>query len=363
MASPTISPAEVAIKALHLSKTYAVGSVLDKQLTLFLQEKGIPNDNITGLLQAADPIFKELCTSLKSPMPPTPPQDTTPKVHHRPRFPDPEPFDGTRTSYPVFKQKARAKIDIDGAIYDSELGQVNYLFNRLSGTAAKVVLPWLNAHHSPTLASFWTFMDSRFSDPQAKARALDKLQSMRQKPTEDIRDYLTRFDQELLESEVQMDNAIKISTFTRGLKPQVQRDIAIVNQSLSFEEYCHEAIRIQDVHKRISFFARSSSLLQQGAPASPQLKQSSDAMDWEPTRVNTVQTTHTGKGRAKWVSQDEITRRKNNRLCIRCGTTAHMIKNCPYAPARRPQSMEQVSIATTAFEEPQLEQEDQVSEN
>ena len=128
---------------------------------------------------------------------------------------------------------------MDGAIYEFEFGQVNYLFNRLSGPAAKVVLPWLNAHHSATLASFWSLMDSRFSDPQAKVRALDKLQSMRQKPTEDIRDYLTRFEQEPLKSEVQMDNAIKISTFTRGLKPQVQRDKAIVNQSLSFEEYCH----------------------------------------------------------------------------------------------------------------------------
>ena len=222
---------------------------------------------------------------------------------------------------------------MDGAIYEFEFGQVNYLFNRLSGPAAKVVLPWLNAHHSATLASFWSLMDSRFSDPQAKVRALDKLQSMRQKPTEDIRDYLTRFEQEPLKSEVQMDNAIKISTFTRGLKPQVQRDKAIVNQSLSFEEYCHEAIRIQDVYRRISFFARSSSFVQQGDWVSPQLRQSSDAMDWEPTRVKTIQPTHIGKRRAKWVSLEEITRRKNNLLCVRCGTTAHMIKNCPYAPA------------------------------
>lgn len=349
--------------ALHLSKTFSTGPALDKKLASDLKEKGLSDQTIADLIKESVPIFKEVRASLDGTLPQPIARETTQKVHHRPRFPDPEPFDGTRTSYPVFKQKARAKIEIDGAIYESEPGQVNYLFNRLSGTAAKIVLPWLNAHHSPTLASFWTFMDSRFSDPQAKARALDKLQSMRQKPTEDIRDYLTRFEQELLESEVQMDNAIKISTFTRGLKPQVQRDIAIVNQGLSFEEYCHEAIRIQDVHKRISFFARSSNLVQHGATASPQLRQSSDAMDWEPTRVNTVQPTHIGKGRAKWVSQDEITRRKNNRLCIRCGTTAHMIKNCPYAPARRPQSMEQVPIATAVFEEPQLEQEDQVSEN
>ena len=207
------------------------------------------------------------------------------------------------------------------------------------------------------------FMDSRFSDPLAKVRALDKLQSIRQRANEDIRDYLTRVEQELLESEVQMDNAIKISTFTRGLKAQVQRDIAVINQSLSFEDYCNEAIRIQDVHKRINIFARPSNLLLQESPVISQSKQSSDAMDWEPTRINTAQPTTTGKQRAKWVLQEEITRRKNNRLCIRCGTNSHMIKSCPYTPAHRPQSTEQIPIATTTFEEPQLEQDDQLSEN
>ena len=101
-------------------------------------------------------------------------------------FPDPEPFDGTHSSYPVFKQKARAKISIDGAVYGTEAGQVNYPFNRFTGTAAKFVLPWLNTRSTEnvTLDSFWHFMDARFSDPQAKAKALDRLQSMKQRSNE-----------------------------------------------------------------------------------------------------------------------------------------------------------------------------------
>lgn len=85
------------------------------------------------------------------------------------------------------------------------------------------------------LDSFWNFIDARFSDPQAKAKALYRLQSIKQRSNEDVRDYLARFESELLESEVLMDNAVKISTFTRGLRIQLQRDVAIVNNSTDFE--------------------------------------------------------------------------------------------------------------------------------
>jgi hypothetical protein len=64
-------------------------------------------------------------------------------------------------------------------------------------------------------------MNSRFSDPQAKAKALDKLQSMKQKPNEDVYDYLAHFEGELLESEVIIDDAVKISTFIHSLRIQV----------------------------------------------------------------------------------------------------------------------------------------------
>ena len=53
-------------------------------------------------------------------------------------------------------------------------------------------------------------------------------------------------------------------------------------------------------------------------------------MDWEPTA------SRTRKQRAKWVSQEEIDRRRANFLCMRCGSGAHLVKTCPFAPAVRP---------------------------
>ena len=328
-----------------------------QELNSYLEKKGLSPDQITEVVNETTPIIEGLRPSIKqkeNAHPDTLRQPTPTLSPQRPRFPDPEPFDGTRLSYPVFKQKAKAKIDMDGGIYGSERGQVNYLFSRLSGNAAKTVLPWLNSQPDPTLSSFWAFMDLRFSDPQAKAKALDKLQSMTQKQNEDIRDYLARFEQELLESEVTMDNAIKISTFTRGLKPQVQRDIAVVNSNTDFETYCQEAIRIQDAHKRISFLHKTP--LFPSAQSRPH--SDSDAMDWQPTRANFAMPDPTvnAKRHAKWVSKDEIAKRRQNGLCLRCGASGHMVRTCPHLPPRRTESADSVRVAT-ANVEPVLEEE------
>ena len=173
-----ISPSFLAIKALQFWQAGHTTTKVAQELNSYLEKKGLSTDEIAKVVNETTPIIEGLrpsieqketpCTdTLRQPMPMSSSQ--------RPRFPDPEPFDGSRHSYPVFKQKAKAKISMDSAIYGSECGQVNYLFSRLSGNAAKTVLPWLNSQSNPTLFSFWAFMDLRFSDPQAKAKALDKL--------------------------------------------------------------------------------------------------------------------------------------------------------------------------------------------
>lgn len=356
-----ISPSAIAIKALQLWQISSSDPVVEEQLQILLKEKGVPKTEIPSLIKAASPIFESLRTAMsKRTNTDIPASITSMATHHqRPRFPDPEPFDGTRALYPIFKQKAKAKINIDGSIYGTENGQVSYLFNRLSGTAAKIVLPWLNSQANPTVDNFWTFMDSRFSDPQAKAKALDKLQSMKQKPNEDVRDYLARFEGELLESEVNMDDAVKISTFTRGLKIQVQKDIAMVNNATNFQEYCNEVIRIQDAHRRIGYLSKQPLATGYVSASTSAARPDPMTMDWEPTHANVAQLS-AGRTirRAKWVTPEEIQRRRSNRLCIRCGASGHMISACQYAPARRPSG--HAVVASALLEEPQLEEEGEI---
>ena len=52
-----------------------------------------------------------------------------------------------------------------------------------------------------------------------------------------------------------------------------------------------------------------------------------------------------GRQRAKWVDVAERERRREEKLCFRCGAGGHRIKECPYAPAVQPTAIN----ATTAL--------------
>jgi hypothetical protein len=67
--------------------------------------------------------------------------------------------------------------------------------------------------------------------------------------------------------------------------------------------------------------------------------QGGDAMDIDKAPL------WTGK-RAKWVNQNEIDRRRQYQLCIRCGGNNHRIRDCPLAPATRPQQA-RIAVGST----------------
>ncbi len=68
-------------------------------------------------------------------------------------------------------------------------------------------------------------------------------------------------------------------------------------------------------------------------------------MDWEPTRTAPAAAIRTGrsgdqkKPRAKWVSQQEIARRKEANLCLYCGSGDHYIGQCHLGPAKKPDAV------------------------
>jgi len=49
-----------------------------------------------------------------------------------------------------------------------------------------------------------------------------------------------------------------------------------------------------------------------------------------------------GRQRAKWVDAAEREKRREKRLCFRCGGSGHRIRECPYEPATRPAAINAV---------------------
>jgi hypothetical protein len=63
------------------------------------------------------------------------------------------------------------------------------------------------------------------------------------------------------------------------------------------------------------------------------------------------------KRKAKWVDTAELKKRREKKLCYRCGGDGHRIKECPFAPAERPMA---INITSS---QPMLESEEEDSDS
>ena len=160
------------------------------------------------------------------------------------------------------------------------------------------------------------------------------------------------FNRLLLQSKESFGDASKKTQFLKGLNIELQKSLATVDGDLGFESFVNKAIRTSDNLYRVNLASRSAKAPSylpaaqstQDRPPTPE----NQRMDWQPIVSNQG---NTEKPRAKWVSKEEIQRRRANRLCIRCGTNAHYYQSCPYKPALRPTLPVQ---AATAIASPQI---------
>jgi hypothetical protein len=90
-------------------------------------------------------------------------------------------------------------------------------------------------------------------------------------------------------------------------------------------------------------------------------------MDWEPTRAAPAAPAQNGqkaKKRAKWVSQEEMNKRREEGRCFRCGASGHIANKCEYDAPRRPANAPlargpRVAAGKAEIVEPQLEDEEE----
>ena len=127
-----------------------------------------------------------------------------------------------------------------------------------------------------------------------------------------------------------------------------------------------EAIRLQNIHKKIGYTAATSqaSAYKRMGTAEPHhpttttttVALEGDTMDWEPARVaqggvrkssprpRSPRPTTSGK-RAKWVTKEELEKRRVNKQCMRCGDPNHWAKQCPHKPAKNPNRVQAASVS------------------
>lgn len=281
----------------------------------------------------------------------TPPQAAA--SEKRVKFPDPEKFDGDRSRYAIFRYQARAKLEADYRSC-SEKAQVDYVFQRCIGNAAKVLLPWIVNQPSPSLQGLWSFMDLQFDDPHQKTKAMDQLSGIRQ-GKRPVREYLIEFNRLVQLTGETFGDTNKKNLFVRGLNIELQRSTIAIAGDTTYEVFSQEVVRIADILYRTNLASRSTRTRGHVLP-SQEKAAPLEAMDWQPTTTSNQSATK--MLRAKWVPKAEIQRRKDSGLCMRCGASGHYASKCPYQAPRPPSPVQAASTATTQAQIPPLLEEE-----
>lgn len=279
---------------------------------------------------------------------------TDPLKRPRPKIGDIELYNNTdRSLYPQFISKLRAKLNIDKDAIGNAYDRTWYIFSRLTGSAAAQVLPWMdhyagdmNTVTEQTLRSLLDHLDFTFKDRNLRERAVRALGNLKQanKPFSTL---FNEFNRLLMEAGGHdWDSEVKRSYLDNALNHELNDRLVTVEKKENFSEYVVQlqliadrmeknanqprGLRHNDTNHRVNRPNPPNPNTNPVISMSPVAVPQSDQMDWAPTISR-----HRSRQTAKWVSNEEINARKEQKLCIRCGGSGHFISKCPYDAPRR----------------------------
>jgi hypothetical protein len=260
----------------------------------------------------------------------------------------PDKYDGVnKAAYPAFKGHLRAKLRIDRGAIGDEPEQVWYAFGRLSDKASERMFPWIETIERKgdalTTDAFFAQLDAAFYNEQIPQRALEWINTRKQGNTP-FRDFLQTFEQKLLEAGGwDFSDGVRKGYLRAALSLELITQLVGKEEPAKYSDFVAIIRRVSDDLDTIKRIKRHRS---GGGTTAPTREEAApiEVMDWEPA----IQVAATGnlanrgrvgtdsRPRAKWVSQETLEQRRENRQCLRCGRDDHFISKCGYAPARQP---------------------------
>lgn len=265
-------------------------------------------------------------------------------------------YEGSREGLDAWEDQARNKMSIDYSRC-SEQTKLFAVWSKVGGRAAEQMTPWFKNHREDegtTYKDLLQQLETIYGDPHREENARRQIYTLRQKG-QSFQDFFAEFDRMLqLAGGDNWPDTAKIGLIENALNRELaDRMVGRASGKETWREYVDLLVLVSNSMGRLvrpTATASTSSTNARGemrggagrykphfTPTAARQPQASDGdrMDWEltgPSRAATVQ-------RAKWVSADEIERRKTAKLCVRCGGSGHFIRNCQYQPPRLPKSM------------------------
>jgi exonuclease VII large subunit len=121
----------------------------------------------------------------------------------RPRamLPNPAMFSGTVSDWPSWRILIENKLRVDGMCLGSPADQCAYIYSRLEKMALKNTSTFMRERREDgTPDDLLHYLERIYGDPNVKARAVQRLYALKQKPTQPFEKFLPSFERELADA-------------------------------------------------------------------------------------------------------------------------------------------------------------------
>jgi len=219
---------------------------------------------------------------------------------------------------------------------------MNYIYAALDGNArsmSRAFTETMAQTGTGTGTDLLDYLKRNYGDPNRSKRAMDKLQRVQQLPNESFARFLPKFETLMADAGILgLEDVIKISMLEKALNRTMKWSLVNAITPATFAEYVS---LLQTIGSRLDGLRQTGS-----GPANPTSQDEGNGMDWEPTPLQ--QNQGQGKQFARWVSEDEMNKRRNNGNCLRCGKAGHFIRQCSLLPPKRPLASKKAQTGDTS---------------
>ena len=265
-----------------------------------------------------------------APTPPAPAPAPEPRTR-APKLNPPKPFDGTRSQYKTFMTQLSLVFNSDPAQYPTESSKIAYAASYLSGTAGTWFQPNMNSSKVEFTFTTWaTFVEAlraAFDDPDAYQTAERQILALKQ--DRDCSSYHAAFVP--LATILGYDARTKISYFRRGLHRELRKALSYQGTTPEdFDAFVQLCIKI-DNQIRAERELRDPPRTQGGQFTSGPGPSPSTSTGTHSGPMDLSASTRQHKSQKRGpVTPIEKKRRRENNLCLYCGSPGHWASQCPH---------------------------------
>lgn len=271
------------------------------------------------------------------------------------------PFDGSQDSFPAWKITMQHKLRTDKIFIGGPQELWVFLWGNLAPKVQSRVAAFYEeggARYAYDTDRFLDYLTTCYGDPHRKSGALAKLELFRMRDQDSFARFHVQFEQLLAQAGgLTWSDEVKVNYFRSRLSPRLRdKAIGIITDPTQYEQtvdayrriaYEVEAWDMEQRHRKRGQGHQGGGTKQTSSPSGPQGGDvvMTDVAVMSPSHPR--QSTATGpqrggarasgaRQRARWASMEEMNRRRESGVCLRCGHQGHFARSCSLLPAQRP---------------------------